>query len=184
MTTQWQWKHIRSESGPALKLFNVRYDWMQHPLTGVVEKMTVLESRDSVNVLAFDESAQLLMVQQYRFGIGAETLELPGGIVDEGEDSRTAATRELREETGYTATDWQYLGKTASNPVFMDSYIHHWLARDARPTHEPQWDAGEAIAVVQLSLARVKAGLKTGRFEHPHTVAALVRGLGEWLLMG
>ena len=175
MSNTWNWKRIRSEQGPDLKLFKVRKDWMQHPETNEVEEMTILEGNDSVNVVAYTTDEQLVLVRQYRFGIGKETLELPGGIVDDGEESGIAAARELREETGYTAQRWLYLGKSPSNPVFMDSYIHHWLAIDAQQTHAPEWDTGEAISVELLTKEAIAPYLKTGKIGHPHSVAALLR---------
>lgn len=166
---------MQSERGPDLTLFKVRYDYMQNPRNANTGKMIILEASDSVNVLALTTGQQVIFVKQYRFGIADYTLELPGGIVDPGEEVQTAGERELREETGYTGQSWQSLGKVGSNPVFMDNYIHHWLARDVEPTHQPQLDEGEEIELVFLSLDEVKNRLRDGRFLHPHTISALTR---------
>lgn len=175
MTQTDQWLRLRSEEGPNLKLFRARFDYMRNPRNGETERMIVLESADSVNVVALTAEQEMLFVRQYRFGIGQETLELPGGIVDPGEDHLLGAVRELREETGFTGSNWTYLGKVASNPVFMDSYIHHWLLEDAQQTHELHLDAGEAVALERIPVARVRDMLWEGAFLHPHTVSALVR---------
>ncbi|MBK7475860.1 MAG: NUDIX hydrolase [Haliscomenobacter sp.] len=175
MTQTDQWLRLRSEEGPNLKLFRARFDYMRNPRNGETERMIVLESADSVNVVALTAEQEMLFVRQYRFGIGQETLELPGGIVDPGEDHRSGAARELREETGFTGSNWTYLGKVASNPVFMDSYIHHWLLEDAQSTHELELDAGETVTLERIPVAQVRNLLWEGAFMHPHTVSALVR---------
>ncbi|MEN0003643.1 MAG: NUDIX hydrolase [Bacteroidota bacterium] len=173
------WKRLSFEKGPNLKLFNVRYDLMQNPRNGASEKMIILEAQDSVNVVAETQEQEILFVQQYRFGIGEETIELPGGIIDPGEAPEDGARRELVEETGYTGEQWTYLGKVPSNPVFMDNYIHHAAVKGVTLTHEPQLDDGEAIELIRLPIEEVKEKLWSGFFQHPHTISALVRYFSE-----
>lgn len=171
----YQWKKTGSEPGPHIKLFQVRYDWMRNPRNGAEERMVILEGRDSANVVALTAANQILLIRQFRFGIGADTLELPGGLMEEGEELQAAAARELTEETGYVCSEWEYLGKIPSNPVFMDSYIHHWVARHVQYNQPPALDDGEAVELVFLPVEKVLDMLLAGEFEHPHTVTALLR---------
>lgn len=173
------WKCVKSEKGPDLKLFGVRWDYMLNPRNQKTERMVILESNDSVNVVALTPQQEILFVRQYRFGIGAETLELPGGIVDEGEEHGVAAQRELQEETGYSGIHWQVLGKVGSNPVFMNSWIHHWQADNVQLTHHLSLDDGELINLVKLPIAEVKEKFFQGFFQHPHTVNALLLFFGN-----
>lgn len=173
-TNQPQWTRLHAEPGPDLKIFRVRYDDMRNPRNEAVERMTILESEDSANVVALTPEGELLFVRQHRFGIGAETIELPGGFVDPGEAPLQGARRELEEETGYTGVQWFYLGRFPSNPVFMDSYIHHWMAWNVTPAGEQQLDDGEDVAIVKMPLAEARRRLNEGYFQHPHTVTALV----------
>lgn len=172
---QQEWKRLSKEEGPNLKLFKVRWDLMRNPRNGASERMIILDSPDSVNVVPVTSNGTILFVEQYRFGTETYTLELPGGIVDQGETHEIGAQRELQEETGGIAQNWSYLGQIPSNPVFMNSYIHHWLATDVVINAPQVLDEGEAVEVIELSISEVKRRLLAGEFQHPHTVNALLR---------
>lgn len=174
-----EWTCVRSEAGPDLKLFRARFDHMLNPRNGKTEKMIILESTDSVNVVPITQKGEILFVRQYRFGIGDYTLELPGGIVDPGEDHAPAAMRELREETGHTGSHWQYLGKVPSNPVFMDSYVHHWWVEGVEKTHDLTLDDGEDVELVAYPIDEVQRMLYAGEIQHPHAVNALMLYFGR-----
>lgn len=169
-----RWQTLRREPGPDLRLFRVRFDDMRNPRNGEVSRMVILEAADSVNVVPLDGEGRILFVRQYRFGIGDYTLELPGGIVDPGEAHRQAAERELREETGHAGGQWVYLGRIASNPVFMDNYIHHWAARGVAPAGGQQLDDSEEVEVVALPMEEARRKLLEGEIQHPHAVNALL----------
>jgi ADP-ribose pyrophosphatase len=169
-----QWEKISSEPGPDLKLFRARFDFMKNPRNGKTERMIVLEGNDSANVIAITPQQEMLFVRQYRFGIEDYTVELPGGIVDNGEDHGAAARRELIEETGFSSSKWQYLGKVPSNPVFMDNWIHHWVALDVEETGDIKLDDGEEVELLRIPVSEVRRKMTEEFFLHPHTVHALV----------
>lgn len=174
-----QWEVVKTEEGPGLKLFKVRFDHMRNPRNEMIQKMVILDTPDSANVVALTTNGQIVFVRQYRFGIKDYTIELPGGIVDPGEDAKVAAIRELREETGHTARYWHELGKIASNPVFMNGYIHHYVATEADKTAPLELDDGEDIDIQYYSIEETRKMLYKGKFGHPHTVSALV-GFFNW----
>lgn len=169
-----QWERLSSELVADLKLFGARFDYMKNPRNGFTQKMIVLESPDAANVVAVTEDQEILFVRQYRIGIDQHILELPGGIIDPGEDHETGAPRELQEETGYSGGKWTYLGNIASNPVFMTSKIHHYLAEGVTLTHPLHLDAGEDIKVESIPVEEVFQRWRSSYFQHPHTVNGLL----------
>ena len=169
------WTRLHSERGPDLSIFQARFDTLRNPNTSHELRALVLETPEWVNIVALTPQRHLVMVRQYRFGIGAITTEIPGGAVDVGEESGEAARRELREETGYTASRWTYLGASEPNPAFHDNLCHHWLAKDSRPTHPTRLDHGEDIAVETLTIEEIKEAIRNGEIRHSLGIVALAR---------
>jgi ADP-ribose pyrophosphatase len=169
------WQLIHSEPGPQMALFRTRYDWVKNPRNEKSLKAIVLETADWVNVVALTPEKKILVVRQFRFGIGKSTTEIPAGLMDAGETSEHAAARELLEETGYTAREWKYLGWVQPNPAFMDNLCHQWLAVDVTRTHAPHLDEGEAIISAELSLEEVMAEINAGEMRNSITLLTLAR---------
>ena len=158
-------------------LFHPRWDTLQNPRTDEVMQRLVLETPDWVNIVAITAEENLVCVQQFRFGTGAVTLEIPGGALDPREPHEGAARRELREETGYTAERWTYLGFVEPNPAFQDNRCHHWMATGARKTHDLELDSGEDITVVEIPLPEVRTAIARGEIRHSLVLTALARVL-------
>ena len=173
--TKLDWQRVRSERGPALGILDVRFDWMRHPAGAPVLRRLVLESVDWVNVVALTEDGKSIMVDQYRFGIGARTLETPGGMVDAGETPLAAAKRELLEETGYGGGRWRSLGAVEPNPAIHPHLCHHFLAEDVTQVAEPSPGPGEAIGLEFLSEAELRDAMREGRLRHVLALSALCR---------
>lgn len=175
-----RWKKLGSEAGPELPLFRVRFDVMEHPSSSARFERMVLETPDWVNVVAVTADGRIVMVEQYRFGIGDVTTEPVAGIVDRGEDSLAAGKRELLEESGFGGGRWRYLGSVQANPAFHDNLCHHWLAEDVVPVQAPAPDAGEAIRVHLMTLDDIRASIGSGRLRHPLGLSALSRVFPLW----
>jgi len=175
-----KWKLIRSEIGPEIPLFRVRYDYMQNPRTEQTFQRLVLEAPDWVNVTPIRPDGKILVVRQFRFGIQQITTEIPAGIIDPGEDSFAAAQRELREETGHTTDDWTYLGAVETNPAYHNNLCHHWLAKNVQPTHPIDLGEGEDIELDFLTRDEIKAEIRAGTLRHSLAHSALARVFPLW----
>jgi len=174
------WQKVGFRPGEDLILFESRFDQMQHPVSGVVFERIVLQSVDWVNCVAIDTEGRLVMIRQFRFGVGYTTLETPGGMLDEGESSEQAARRELREETGYEGGTWRYLGAVEPNPAIHDNLCHHWLATDVEPTDVARPGDGEAIRVVLMAPDDVVSAAHNGEIRHALALSVIGRVLDLW----
>lgn len=178
------WEHLDSTYDPdaGLLLFRKRIDRLRNPRNDRVFDRLVLESGDWVNLVALDRERRAVMIRQYRFGVGYTTLETPGGIVEQGEDSQTAAARELLEETGYAAERWTYLGAVEPNPAIHNNLCHHWLAEEAYCAQDPEPDPGELIAVELMSEQAIRDAVTSGEIKHALALSVLARVFHLWPL--
>ncbi len=154
-------------------IFTLREDLSSHPRTGRTSPYVVLESPPWVNVVALTEEGEVLLVRQWRHGIQAVELELPAGLVDEGEGPLEAAARELREETGYEAARLSLIGQVAANPAYQDNLCYTVLAEGCRPVGEQDLDDGEDIEHLKLPVEEVQRRLMAGEMRNAMSICAL-----------
>ena len=154
-------------------IIKVRLDQVRLPNKNVVAR-EIVEHRGAVAIVAVDDQSRVLLVRQYRAGAGRETLEIPAGTLEEGEDPALCATRELKEETGYSAMQWKPLGYFFSSPGFCTEKMYLFLARQLTTgTATPEED--ESIAVEWLPLAQAVDAIERGEIVDGKTMVGLLR---------
>ncbi|MCK8501282.1 MULTISPECIES: NUDIX hydrolase [Myxococcus] len=166
------WLRLRQGMEHDYQVLTVREDQWADPRTNLEHPRVRVDCADWVNVIAVTPADELVLVRQFRFGTGADTLEVPGGMVDEGEDPAVAAARELEEETGYVAGRVIPLGWVHPNPALQDNRCFSFLALDCVKAHAGQQDEGEDIAVELHPRADAPRLILEGRITHSLVVGA------------
>ena len=151
-----KWKVLESEYLWKKEWLTIRKDKCEMPNGKVIPSFYVNEYPEWVNAFALTEDGKVVMVKQYRHGIGEISFELPGGVAEEGETMEEAAKRELLEETGYEFDSWEYLGKICANPSTTNNYMHMFLAKSGRKTSKQSLDEHEELEVHLMDLEEVK----------------------------
>lgn len=127
----------------------------------------------AVVVLAFLDNGNLLFERQFRYPLRRVFLELPAGKIDPGEAIIATAKRELLEETGYIASDWEYLGVMHPCIGYSDERIEIFAARGLHLAGEKQLDHNEFLEVVELSPADARQAVWDGRITDAKTITSL-----------
>lgn len=169
------WKRLSFEQIADCRVFQVRRDVSVNPRDGSVHDFYCIEAPDWINIIPLTANDEVVMIEQYRHGAGEISLEIPGGMIDEGESARDAALRELLEETGYLAPRTIALGRSRPNPAIQQNWIHIFLAPDASYHRAPQFDGTEHTVVRLIPLSDVPALISDGTINHALVIVAFYR---------
>jgi ADP-ribose pyrophosphatase len=168
-----RWEQRGRRTLVSTRIFDLESVQFHHPVRGTSGDFVVINSPDWVNVVALTPDGQLVLVRQFRFGIDTFSLEIPGGIIERGEDPVVAAVRELREETGYAGGPARLLGTVNPNPAIQNNRCHLVLVEGATLAGASAWDHHEEIAVSTLPVEEVFARARDGRITHALVLNAL-----------
>lgn len=146
---------------------------------GHTGKRMRIDHPEAAAVVPFVSEDEILMVRQYRYALGKETLEIPAGKLDPGETPEACVRRELREETGYEAGEFTFLYTYAPAIGYSNERIHIYSARRLRKK-KTKVDEREISAVEKHSLGRLKEMAKKGRIEDGKTLLGLFFAGMDW----
>jgi ADP-ribose pyrophosphatase len=169
------WPFVSARPLAHCRIFDVWSELSVEPRTGAERERFVLTCPDWVNVIALTTAEEVVLIEQFRHGTRAVTLEIPGGTIDDGEDALTAGLRELREETGFGGGRATLLGSCEPNPAIQRNRCWFLLVEGAERLGPPCPGEGEDIEVSHVPLSRVREHLASGRIAHALVLAAFQR---------
>jgi 8-oxo-dGTP pyrophosphatase MutT (NUDIX family) len=167
------WRRLDSRPVARCRVFDVDAVRFEPTDGGPARSFHVVSAPDWINVVPLTDDGRLVLVRQFRFGIGAETLEIPGGMCDEGESPIDAARRELIEETGYAASSIEPLGWVHPNPPLQTNRCHSFLARGLVRAGPQRLDPDERIVTVEVPITDVPRLVRERAITHALVLAAL-----------
>jgi 8-oxo-dGTP pyrophosphatase MutT (NUDIX family) len=165
------WRELERKQVADCRLFTVERSTAFSPVDSAPHVFHRIRCVDWAQILPITADGEAVLVRQYRHGAQRVTLEMPGGLIDEGEDPATAALRECLEETGYRAGTALSLGVVNPNPALFMNRLYAFYATDAEPERAVQNSGTEHTEVVLVPVAELEGLLRSGEIDH-----ALVAG--------
>jgi len=159
----------RIYSGKALTLERERVRFPD----GHRDTLEIVRHPGGAGTLALDDRDRVCLLKQFRFAVGQWLWELPAGRIEPGEPPLHTAQRELAEEAGCVAGQWQALGSIFPSPGICDERIHLYQARDLRPV-DTAHEAAEFIEIHWVPLKEAIGWAGDGTITDAKTLAALL----------
>ena len=169
------WKVLSREYLSRKFWYTVRVEKLELPTGAIIPEYWINEFVPWVNVVAVTTDDKVLLIRQYRHGLGQVHFEVPAGTTDPGETSlEGAARRELLEETGYGGGRWSPLVTLSANPALQDNLTHTFLAEGVVPVTAADPGAGEDLRLHAVTVAELETLVDAGEVIQALHAAALL----------
>lgn len=172
------WKILSSEYLFNDLWFKVRKDKCITPQGKIVDPYYVYEFPTWVTAVALTEDGKIVLEKQYRHALGETCIEIPGGCVDDTDSSlEDAIKRELLEETGYSFSSYEYLGKISANPSTNSNLMHMFLAKGGKKIASQDLDHNEEIEIELATIEELKQLLRDNKIVQAMHVTCIMYAL-------
>ena len=165
-------KTLSSEKIYNGKIINVRVDTVELP-EHKYQKREIVEHNGGVTVAAYTENKKILIVKQFRKPAEDVLWELPAGKLEFGEDPKSCAIRELKEETGYQAANVKHLSSFYTSPGFCTEIIHLFMATDLTKG-ELQLDEDEYVECFEFTFEEAISMIKSGQIKDSKSITGIL----------
>lgn len=160
------WVPGREDLHARCMVYDIYKQHFSHPGDGRSGDFYIMHCNDWVQVIPLTEDGQVILVRQYRFGTQKLSWEVPGGIIDDGEEPVAAGLRELSEETGYRCARSRLLAQCYPNPALQQNHTFFVLAEGCTPVSGQNLDHHEELEVRLFSVDEVSAMARNGGISH------------------
>jgi ADP-ribose pyrophosphatase len=166
------WTFLYSKILYACRIFSLKEEGYRSPRTGKEHDFYLLDSSDWVNVIPLTADGRVILVKQFRMGTKDFSLEIPGGMLDAGDNPAGAAVRELAEETGYGGDEPVLLGIVHPNPAIQTNRCYTYLVNKVILKTSPRQDSTEDIEVQSVPLEDIPRLIHENKITHALVIAA------------
>lgn len=167
------WRRVSGRDVGDFRIFRLVSEVYERPDGAGAYDFYVILADDWVNVVPVTDEGKVVLIRQWRAGSDEVAIEVPGGMIDPGEDPAAAAAREMEEETGYRCREVLRTGKLRPNPAIQRNFLHTFVAVGARPDGRAHLEEREDIEAFEASWDEVDAMVRDGRIDHALVVCAL-----------
>lgn len=174
---KWDIRNRKTEHrNPIFKLISME---TTSPKNGIDYTFYRIECGDWVNILPLTKSKEVVLVKQYRAGIEDFSLEIPGGLIDAGENPAQAALRELREETGFSTSSDKLisLGYVYPNPAIQTNKCYLFAAENVSQQFSQELDQMEDIEIVLMPFSEFMKEIAFNNIGHALVLDAVLKYL-------
>jgi 8-oxo-dGTP pyrophosphatase MutT (NUDIX family) len=168
-----RWKTLDSQIILECPWMTLTRQTCQRPDGLLIDDYYIIREPDVGCIFALTPDHEVVLVEQYKHGIGEVCLELPAGYFTGKDDPMAQARREFMEETGYDALSYHYVGALPQHPTRLTSQMHLIAALDARPQGPQNLDENEHIAVRLFPIDEVFTMIRAGNITAVGTVAGI-----------
>lgn len=166
-------KTMKSEKIYEGKILNLRVDTVELP-DKKYGKREIVEHPGAVAIIPITDNGEIILVKQYRKAIEKELLEIPAGKLEIDEEPKTCAIRELKEETGITANQIEFLFEFYTSPGFSNEKIYLFIAKNLN-YGEPAFDEDEYIDIITIKLEKLISMVNNGLISDSKTIIGILK---------